>query len=293
MSCIAYGDVIGRLRCIFLGAVLSIIGLVLEASSYSLGQLIVARLVVGASIGVYSSTVPVWQAECSGTTHRGAFVVMEGCFISSGITLSEWISYGLFYASSTSIQWRITLAFPIIFSIVVLACLKFAPESPRWLLKKGRVEDARMVLSALRDEDPFANAINTEIGQIQASLQEVTGSLRELFRNTKERILHRTALAMMGQAMQQLCGISGKQLLYSRNCLTFSPCLLHALHFSKLPFLLKQCADSRVWFGYFSNTLHFDRFVHNRSVWSPCASYDKRMWSLCLHGSYGGYHRSN
>ena len=150
-----------------------------------------------------------WQAECSSTKHRGAMVVMDGCFISGGIALAQWISFGLFYASSTSIQWRIPVAFPIIFSIFVLISTVVAPESPRWLVKKGRMNEARQVLAELRNTDPDSPQVAAEIAEIECTLLEVQGSLRELLRNTKERLLHRTALAMVGQSFQQLCGISG------------------------------------------------------------------------------------
>ncbi|KAF5014483.1 hypothetical protein F66182_14510, partial [Fusarium sp. NRRL 66182] len=90
LLCIGYSDRIGRLRTVLIGLLLSIVGLVLQASAFSLAQFTVGRLIIGSAIGTISSAIPVWQSECSTTAHRGAFVVLEGLCISSGITLSEW-----------------------------------------------------------------------------------------------------------------------------------------------------------------------------------------------------------
>lgn len=138
----ALGDKLGRLRTIALGCILEIIGSILLCSSFSLAQLIVGRLVLGLGFGAITATVPVWQSESSPAEHRGALVVLEGVFASAGLATSQWIDLGLFFAKS-SVSWRFPLAFPIVFASVMLAFLPFLPDSPRWLVKHGRVAEAR------------------------------------------------------------------------------------------------------------------------------------------------------
>jgi MFS family permease len=89
LSCIFYSDKIGRLRTIACGMILGLVSLAIQSSAYSLAQLIVGRILVGAAVGITSASVPVWQTECSTTKHRGMFVIMEGIFISGGIAMSE------------------------------------------------------------------------------------------------------------------------------------------------------------------------------------------------------------
>ncbi|KAH8694216.1 putative sugar transporter [Talaromyces proteolyticus] len=208
LLCIGYSDRIGRLRTTLIGLVLSIIGLAVESSAFSLGQFIVGRLIVGGAIGTISSAIPVWQAECSGTAHRGAFVMLEGVCISGGITLSEWVSFGFSFSSIPAVQWRIPLVFPVIFSIFVIPFIFLLPESPRWLARKGRMDEARYVLAALEDEDAFCTKIQEEMAEIERSLSLVRGDLKELATNGEERLFHRTVLAACGQMFQQMCGIS-------------------------------------------------------------------------------------
>lgn len=76
------GDILGRRKSIFIGGVMIMLGQILCASSSSLPQLFIGRALNGSAIGVFSSTVPVWQAECSPPAHRGKHVVLDGVFIS-------------------------------------------------------------------------------------------------------------------------------------------------------------------------------------------------------------------
>ncbi|KAH8806165.1 putative sugar transporter [Xylogone sp. PMI_703] len=208
LSCILYSDKIGRLRTIFCGLVLSIVALVIEVSAFKLGQFIVGRLLVGASIGVISASIPVWQTECSTTNHRGMFVIIEGIFISAGIMLPSWISFGFFAAWTTSAQWRVTLVFPGIFALFAMPFLPLMPESPRWLARKGRMDEARMVVAAMMDQPLDSHAVNSEINRIQLQLEMSGGSFKLFFTGSKERYLHRAIIATLAQSMTQWNGCS-------------------------------------------------------------------------------------
>lgn len=208
LLCIGYSDRIGRLRTVFIGLLISIVGLVLQAASFNLAQFTVGRIIIGVAIGTISAAVPVWQSECSTSAHRGAFVILEGLCISGGITLSEWVSFGCSFSSNHSVQWRLPLILPVIFSVFVMPFLFVMPESPRWLARKGRLDDARSVLAALEDDTPDCAKVQRAMAEIQQSLSMVTGSLKELTKNGEERVLHRTLLAACGQMFQQMCGIS-------------------------------------------------------------------------------------
>lgn len=208
LTCIAYSDKIGRLRTILTGLILSIIALAIESSAYSLAQFIVGRILVGMSIGIISASVPVWQSECSGAAHRGAFVVVEGFCISCGITMAEWISFGLFFATTGSGNWRGTIVFPAVFAIFSIPFVLMMPESPRWLAKQGRLAEARSVLASLEDTPEDSHLINKEMQEMEQSLAEIRGTFKDIFTNGPERIFNRTILAMTGQMFQQFCGIS-------------------------------------------------------------------------------------
>lgn len=187
----------------------SIIGAILMATSFDLAQFIVARLVLGVGTGGYLASVPVWQSEISKATKRGSHVVADGIFIGVGTSLALWVDFGLFFVKSNSVAWRFPLAFQIVLSLMVMVSITLFPESPRWLLKKGRQEEAREILGALLDCDPYAEQVNNDVRDIELSLAVAgSGSWGDMLKMGEQRLLHRTILAASGQMFQQMCGIN-------------------------------------------------------------------------------------
>ena len=74
------GNMLGRKRTIMVGSIIMIIGAILQASSYSLAQLIPGRWICGFGNGMNTSTVPTWQAETSKPHRRGQMVMIEVSF---------------------------------------------------------------------------------------------------------------------------------------------------------------------------------------------------------------------
>jgi len=179
------------------GLVVNAVGTIIQASSFSLAQLIVGRIINGLGLGLVAATVPSWQSECSKASHRGAFVVLEGLFIISGVVVAQWIEFGLSFAPG-AVSWRFPLAFPIIFPIIAICSIQKLPESPRWLIKHGRAEEARLVLSALSDLDPNSRQVSIDMMETQGSLERVGETdLKNLARNGEDRLLHRTFLGCL------------------------------------------------------------------------------------------------
>lgn len=187
-----------------LGAFINIIGSLLQSSSFSLGQLIVGRLVSGFGFGHLTATAPNWQAECSGAGHRGAAVLLESVFISGGLAIAAWISFGISHTSG-SVTWRFPLALSSFWSFIILFNTPHMPESPRWLVRKGKIEEARQTLAALKGTDVNDTGISEDVAEIEESLALV-GQARfaDVFRNGELRLFHRTCLAAAGQMFQQV-----------------------------------------------------------------------------------------
>ncbi|TWU70338.1 hypothetical protein ED733_000033 [Metarhizium rileyi] len=209
LSCIYLGDKLGRKRVIFLAAAITLVGAVLMASSFSLVQFIVSRLVLGLGTGGYLATVPVWQSEMSKPSKRGAHVVTDGIFIGVGTSVALWIDFGFYYMKESSLAWRLPLGIQVVFLLVIVTFVCVCPESPRWLIKKGRQGEAREILAALHDLAPDHESISDDIRDIEHSLS-ICGTLswRAMLSNGSQRMLHRTVLAAAGQMFQQLCGIN-------------------------------------------------------------------------------------
>lgn len=182
------------------------------ASSFSLAQLIVARLVLGFGSGGYTATIPVWQSEISGAEHRGAFVNAEGIFLGAGIVIALLLDFGFFFVNNSTVSWRFPFAIQILLQLAVIAFIFTLPESPRWLVMKGRVDDASEVLAALNDVPVDGEFVRKEISTIKRSLvastTSKTGALRNLLHMGDQRIFNRAMIAVLGQLFQQMCGCS-------------------------------------------------------------------------------------
>ncbi|KAI4289328.1 MAG: hypothetical protein L6R35_001409 [Caloplaca aegaea] len=187
-----------------------VIGAALQCSAYSLSHLIIGRIITGIGNGFNTSTVPTWQSECSKSHRRGQLVMVEGALITGGVCFSYWLDFGFSFLDPNSIAWRFPIGFQIFFALVILSFVHELPESPRWLVLKGKEDEALNVLGALSDlpsDDPYI------WGEFQAIKDTVienqkAGGLKDLFTMGPDRHLHRTCLAYVNQMFQQISGIN-------------------------------------------------------------------------------------
>lgn len=209
LSCSVTADRFGRRPIIFLGALLTLIGEVLQASAFDLAQLIVGRLVLGVGVGMLSGTVPTWQSECSTSKHRGQHVVVMGLFIALGYVLQAWINLGFFQFKTGPVTWRPAVAIPIAFSLMLMGFIFLMPESPRWLVRQNRVTEARAIVSALKDEPTEATSVGAEIARMEISLEETSQSstsLTSLLKMGEDKLLYRFGICILLQFFQQMSG---------------------------------------------------------------------------------------
>ena len=71
--------------------------------------------------------------------------------ITGGICFSYWLDFGFSFLDPATIAWRFPIAFQIFFALTILLFILELPESPRWLILKGKEDEALSVLSALND----------------------------------------------------------------------------------------------------------------------------------------------
>ncbi|KAH7887856.1 general substrate transporter [Phlebopus sp. FC_14] len=221
------GDLLGRRRTIVLGGCIMIIGAILQTTSYSYAQLVVARIITGLGNGLNTSTVPSYHAECSPAARRGSLIMIEGSLISFGIMVSYWVDFGLYWASSSSAQWRVPIALQIVFALVMIFGMGFLPESPRWLVKHGRNAEAVAVISALEDKPVTDSEVQRtylairetvaieEFGLSGAQDMDETkqepksrAQLKELFTGGRSQNFRRASLGVINQCFQQISGIN-------------------------------------------------------------------------------------
>ncbi|PPR05022.1 hypothetical protein CVT24_010215 [Panaeolus cyanescens] len=148
ISTFVFGERLGRKKTFMIGVVIMSIGAILQTCSFSVAQMIVARLITGLGNGMNTSTAPVWQSETSKPSWRGKLVVFQMIMNIAGFSLSNWMTYGFSFLDG-SVAWRFPIAFQLVFSFILLSTIPWLPESPRWLLAHGYTQEGVDVLVAL------------------------------------------------------------------------------------------------------------------------------------------------
>ncbi|MDW5265975.1 MULTISPECIES: sugar porter family MFS transporter [Acidobacteriaceae] len=206
-------DRYGRRRVLLISAVLFAISSIFTGWAHSFTSFILWRILGGTAIGLSSNVSPLYIAEISPAAIRGRLVSLNQFAIVVGILLAQVVNWriarpvvagltatALFHTWNVQLGWRwmfIAVAIPaIIFTITSL----FIPESPRWLLTRGRDIDAQRVLRQIGGT-AYASA---EVASIKSSLTTEAAaeasSWRELFRpNLRRIVLIGVALAVLQQ----------------------------------------------------------------------------------------------
>nr|XP_040018202.1 proton myo-inositol cotransporter-like [Gasterosteus aculeatus aculeatus]XP_040018203.1 proton myo-inositol cotransporter-like [Gasterosteus aculeatus aculeatus]XP_040018204.1 proton myo-inositol cotransporter-like [Gasterosteus aculeatus aculeatus]XP_040018205.1 proton myo-inositol cotransporter-like [Gasterosteus aculeatus aculeatus] len=157
---------LGRRACILLASLVFSIGGVIMSLAPDKVVLLVGRVTVGLGIGIASMTVPVYIAEVSPPHRRGQLVTINSLFITGGQFVASVVDGAFSYVSRGG--WRFMLGLSVIPAVLQFVGFLFLPESPRWLLQKGRSQQARRALSRIRG----GRSIDEEYDTIRTSIEE-------------------------------------------------------------------------------------------------------------------------
>jgi sugar porter (SP) family MFS transporter len=164
-------DRFGRKRVLLGAAALFTLSSIGAAFPRDLMEFSLARLVGGIAIGIASTLSPLYIAEISPAQKRGLLVSLNQLAIVTGILLSYSVNYLLTGAGPAN--WRWMFASASLPSVAFLLTLLFIPESPRWLVQKGREREALHFL----DQIVGPQAAKAEVGAIRAAIAEERGDL--------------------------------------------------------------------------------------------------------------------
>jgi len=144
-------DILGRKKMIVINAVIFTAGAAGCAYAPNTTFLVVMRVIIGFAIGITSYVVPMYIAEISPKRVRGALVTLNQLMITIGILVSYITDY-LLSNDAYDQSWRSMFLVGIFPALILLVGMTFLPETPRWLISKGRWEEGKAVL--LKVEDP-------------------------------------------------------------------------------------------------------------------------------------------
>jgi sugar porter (SP) family MFS transporter len=189
-------DRFGRKRLLIVAAILFAISSIGASVPATLSQFVIARLIGGLAIGIASMVSPLYIAEISPPKIRGRLVALNQLALVFGILLAFSVNYTL--AGTGANNWRWMFASAAVPSCLFLFTLLGVPESPRWLVQKGRTEQARTVLAKFMNA-PEAEA---EFEQISVAVEQESGSVWAA--GLRKPLLIAIALAVF----QQITGIN-------------------------------------------------------------------------------------
>jgi MFS transporter, SP family, sugar:H+ symporter len=190
-------DRLGRRNLIIMAAITFTVGAIGAALAPSVGVLVLFRVVLGLAVGAAAVIVPLYLSEIAPTEIRGAVSSLNQLMIVTGILLAYVVNALL----ADSGAWRLMLGLAFVPSVVLLIGMIFMPETPRWLVSRGRDDDARDVLRRNRDEE----AVEQEIQDIKEVERQEEGGLSELLASWVRPAL----IVAIGLAVfQQIIGIN-------------------------------------------------------------------------------------
>jgi SP family sugar:H+ symporter-like MFS transporter len=165
-------DRLGRRNLILIAAVIFSIGAIGAGLAPGVGTLVLFRVVLGLAVGAAALIVPLYLSEIAPTEIRGAISSLNQLMITVGILLAFIVNALL----ANSEAWRWMLGLAVVPSVILFIGMYFMPETPRWLVSRGREDEARDVLMRSRSEQEAEN----EIREIKEVEREEEGGLQEL-----------------------------------------------------------------------------------------------------------------
>ncbi|CAN9320947.1 unnamed protein product [Alternaria alternata] len=221
-------DTYGRKTVILVADILFILGALLQAWTSTVRGMIAGRSIVGAAVGSASFVVPLYISELSPSPFRGRLVVVSSLFITGGQVVAYIVGW-LFSEKLHGWRWMVGLgALPAAIQFVMLFLL---PETPRYLVKAGQIQQARKVLGRVyKTDENGTKLVNAVLRRVEKEIEEEEDAAglrgthdmaKSGWRAKMDRIQdnfsqlvaiggNRRALiiACMLQAFQQLCGFN-------------------------------------------------------------------------------------
>ena len=140
-------DHFGRKRGMFIANCVVLIGSAVQAAAMKRRDMIAGRIVLGVGSVMLGPSAQSYTVEISHPAYRGVMMgLYNGCYF-IGAIVSTWLEYGIVDDTKGELNWRLPMATQGIPCIIVVLFVFFLPESPRWLMSRGKEEEALRILT--------------------------------------------------------------------------------------------------------------------------------------------------
>lgn len=194
------GDIFGRRNTLRAAALTFFISAIGSALAAKLWIFVTFRFFGGLAVGTASMLSPMYISEISPGARRGALVSLNQLAIVIGILIAFFSNYLLVGAGADNWRWMLSvMGLP---ALLFFFSLLFVPESPRWMVQKGKHDKAFKVLSRINGPEKAT----TELRDIEASVaNEESGTYREVFSKELRPLL---MIGVLLAIFQQMTGIN-------------------------------------------------------------------------------------
>ncbi|KAF2439456.1 general substrate transporter [Karstenula rhodostoma CBS 690.94] len=178
---------------------------------HGVAMMIAGRIVCGIGLAIVSTSVPLYQSEISPAKHRGRYVVINHVGLVAGLAIAFWVGYGISHwesARGSYYGWRVSMMLQSIPESIFLLGVFLCPETPRWLVERGRGDAAKRSLAWLRALSPTDQRVIFELEEIEHDVRSRRSATKQgwtvLF--TNRPLFNRLWRAALLQFMAQMCG---------------------------------------------------------------------------------------
>ncbi|KAK5993690.1 MFS-type transporter qa-x [Cladobotryum mycophilum] len=208
----------GRRACLIATGMMTIVGVVFQASSAARGTLavmFVGRFVAGLGIGAASTLTPLYVSECAPRAIRGGLTAFYQLFNVFGIMTAFWVNYGCLLHVPKPGLYVVPLSLQALPAIFMIIGMFLSPESPRWCARKDDWDRARNILVDLRGLPADSEYVQNEIQEMADQLEHerrLTGDanfktlLREMLTVPGNR--KRAIISVLLMVFQQMTGVN-------------------------------------------------------------------------------------
>ncbi|KAL3455964.1 general substrate transporter [Aspergillus heterothallicus] len=199
----------GRRRTAQLGCLIIMLSSALQAASQNLAMFAASRFLIGVGIVFCMVPSPVLVTELAYPTHRSKLTSLYFTFYFFGAIMSSWITFGTYRMSKSTWTWRIPSLLQAIIPCIQFLGIFWVPESPRWLISKGRREEARSILVTYHaGGDESSALVEFEMEDIQRHLLQeadhASTSWTKILSSAGDK--KRLAIILYISICSQLCG---------------------------------------------------------------------------------------
>ncbi|MCZ2829000.1 sugar porter family MFS transporter [Modestobacter sp. VKM Ac-2986] len=199
LVCSRLSQRLGRKRTLLIVAVVFVVGSLAASLSPNPELLSLSRIVLGFAVGGATQTAPTYVAELAPSRYRGRLVLFFQIAIGVGILLATIIG------ATEAVDWRVSIGAAVVPSALMGLLMLRLPDSPRWLVKAGREDDARQSLERVR---PEGHDVSGELHDIQELVEAESSARTSGWRGLREAWVRPALVVGCGLAVfTQLSGI--------------------------------------------------------------------------------------